>query len=88
MFWVSLGFAFVPVMQAIEVRLLSIGHTRGLIIPQVAAAVSLLSLTFLWVPAHAALGVAQARAASNFVQCAVVLISLIRARRDTTTLSK
>src|ERR1043165_8531743 len=82
MFWVSLGYGFTPLTQAIENRLLSFGRTKSLILPQIFGAVGLLSLTFLLVPRYGALGVAYARGAVSALQLGATSVAWLHASAE------
>jgi len=79
-FWVGLGYGLLGVAQAMENRILSLGHSRRLVWPAVLTAVSNVALSFLLIPRHGIVGAAQATAASFFVYLGMLLLELARQR--------
>jgi O-antigen/teichoic acid export membrane protein len=77
--WVALGYALSVVQQVVETRLMSLTHSKRLILPAVLAAVSNIGLNAVLIPRAGALGAAWATAGSFAVGLAGSVWMLYRA---------
>lgn len=76
--WVSVGYALIMVVQTVENRLLSMTHSKTLIVPSTLAAIANIILNLVLIPRLGVIGAAQATAGSFAVHLTLIFFALAR----------
>lgn len=82
MFWVALGYAVNGMTIAFENRIFSLGHSRKVLWPLAAGALSNIIFSCIFIPWNGATGAAQASCAGFAVRALITTVVLARALRD------
>jgi O-antigen/teichoic acid export membrane protein len=81
MIWVGSGYAVFAVIQSLENRLLSLGHSGRLVLPQGIGAIGNIVLSIVLISRNGVVGAAQASALSFVAQLLVTGVVLRRSSR-------